>query len=293
MTIFCKTTIFLFVALLTCIPLALGQGTYTQIDLPGSSWTSCWGINTAGEISGSYADASGNVHGFILNGGVYTTVDYPGALATNLYGLNDQGEVVGTATLSTGSVGFDYSITYKYFNVVQYPGGGATTPLAINGYGYYYESVIAGYFVHGSLMDGFQLHSYQHYERIFPPDATSVTVSGVDDNGELLGTANSEKIGLFNFSYNQYGQPPYQQVLVPDAPGAVVEGINPAGSVLVGYYVPSAGAQAGFLYQHQTLQTLQFPASNSTAASSVNSSRTVVGTFYDTNNVKHGFTWTR
>ena len=38
----------------------VAQGTYTQFDVPGSSYTLGFGINTAGDIVGGYGDASGN-----------------------------------------------------------------------------------------------------------------------------------------------------------------------------------------------------------------------------------------
>jgi probable HAF family extracellular repeat protein len=69
-------------------------------------------------------------------------------------------------------------------------------------------------------------------------------------------------------------------------------GVNPAGTALVGSYNPSSGATAGFLYQNNTLTTLQFPGSISTQAYGINASGEVVGYFQDANNVVHGFTWT-
>jgi len=59
------------------VPLALGQGTYTQIDVPGATTTVIQGINAAGDVVGSYNDSNGS-HGFLLSSGVFTTIDYPG-----------------------------------------------------------------------------------------------------------------------------------------------------------------------------------------------------------------------
>jgi hypothetical protein len=52
------------------------------------------GINDAGDIVGSFADASG-IHGFTESGGVYTTLDVPAASRTFALGINNAGEVVG------------------------------------------------------------------------------------------------------------------------------------------------------------------------------------------------------
>jgi hypothetical protein len=38
---------------------------FTQIDVPGASWTRIFGINPQGDLVGSYSDASNNVHAFL------------------------------------------------------------------------------------------------------------------------------------------------------------------------------------------------------------------------------------
>jgi probable HAF family extracellular repeat protein len=43
----------------------LDNGTYTTLDVPGSTSTQAWGINDSGEIVGTYADAGGGQHGFL------------------------------------------------------------------------------------------------------------------------------------------------------------------------------------------------------------------------------------
>jgi uncharacterized membrane protein len=71
--------------------------TYTTLDDPLASAgnTQAYGINSTGQISGSYSNASG-AHGFLYSGGTYTTLDDP--LATNgtsAQGINDMGQIVG------------------------------------------------------------------------------------------------------------------------------------------------------------------------------------------------------
>jgi uncharacterized membrane protein len=45
----------------------LSHGNFTAIDFPGSHATLAFGINARGDIVGSYHDASGKEHGFLLN----------------------------------------------------------------------------------------------------------------------------------------------------------------------------------------------------------------------------------
>jgi hypothetical protein len=101
-----KLTEFMFATLLliASVPLALAQGTYTQIDVPGATGTSGRGIDTAGDIVGSYLSGASDV-GFLLSGGVYSTIKYPGSELTFLFGINDNGQIVGSE-FGVGSFGF-------------------------------------------------------------------------------------------------------------------------------------------------------------------------------------------
>jgi probable HAF family extracellular repeat protein len=96
----------------------LKNGEYTLFDVPGgaiSTWAS--GINDRGDIIGYYNDASGNQHGFLLQGGIggaSQQLDYPYSalphdlstltvLWTAATGLNDHGQIVGTYGTSDGN----------------------------------------------------------------------------------------------------------------------------------------------------------------------------------------------
>jgi hypothetical protein len=59
---------------------------FTTVDLPGTA-TALQGVNDAGDVSGSYVDAAGIRHGFVLRRGegVATVVDFPGAAWTRLW----------------------------------------------------------------------------------------------------------------------------------------------------------------------------------------------------------------
>src|SRR5579864_8315012 len=57
--------------------------------------TAISGINPAGEMVGTYADALGMQHGFLLSRGQFTTLDVPGAVSTTAKGINPRGDIVG------------------------------------------------------------------------------------------------------------------------------------------------------------------------------------------------------
>jgi hypothetical protein len=72
------------------------NGTFTNIDVPGSGITQPQGINDSGTIIGYYVLHGGNwASGFVYSSGVFTTLDYPGSIQTQLLGINDAGDIVG------------------------------------------------------------------------------------------------------------------------------------------------------------------------------------------------------
>jgi probable HAF family extracellular repeat protein len=276
-----KTVLSLAVLLLASVPLALAQGTYTQIDVPGAVYTVGEGIDAAGDIVGWYEDANFNLDGFLLSGGTYNTINPPGSTFTQLFGINDMGQIVGQANAGCG--GCLYDIATQTFTTISYPKANRTLPFAINNTG-----TIAGQVVYGSNeIHGFELVG-STYRQISPPRTFLSLVTGITASGTLYGQGVG-KIPNLTFAFSQ-GK--YSLRVIPNAPGAVVNGVNPAGAALVGTYNPSSGVTAGFLYQTGTLTTLQFPGSSFTEAFGINAAGEVVGLFVDAESNEHGFTWT-
>jgi probable HAF family extracellular repeat protein len=69
------------------------DGSYTTIDLPGSTDTWVYGINNVGQIVGTFYDSQ-TTHGFLYVGGSVTLIDVPGALFTYAFAVNDLGQIV-------------------------------------------------------------------------------------------------------------------------------------------------------------------------------------------------------
>lgn len=72
---------------------------FTTIEVPGASFTVATGINARGDIVGTYVDANGRAHGYMLRGEGFTTIDYPGAAVTEARGIGPGGDIVGTYRL--------------------------------------------------------------------------------------------------------------------------------------------------------------------------------------------------
>ena len=62
------------------------NGTFTQIDPFGSTFTQALGINDKGEIVGFYIDPNGTQHGYVDNNGVFSTFDPAGSLSNPIAG---------------------------------------------------------------------------------------------------------------------------------------------------------------------------------------------------------------
>ena len=69
-------------------------GTYTTIDVPGSTSAYVTGINASGVVAGDYTSGS-TEFGFVDSGGTYTTIDVAGSTDTYVEGINNSGQVTG------------------------------------------------------------------------------------------------------------------------------------------------------------------------------------------------------
>lgn len=261
-------------------PLSAAQGTYTQIDAPGGVGdTALRGINSVGDICGYY-----DGHGFLLSGGSYITIDYPGFPVTQLFGLNDNGQIVGVAFGNGVDVGFVYNTADQTFTEISYPGSPTTIPQSINNTG-----EIAGVFYSQNERKtlGFEFDG-STYTKITAPKGFSAWAYGISASDDVVGVFSGP--GAFNFVFHQ-GK--YKLLGIPEAPGAVVTGIDSAGTTLVGFYGPVSGGVAGFVESKQGFEEVQFPGANETLSYGVNNAGEVVGYFSDPGLVTyHGFTWT-
>ncbi len=72
------------------------NGSFMDLDFPGSRGTAARGINDSGAIVGYYLDAVGS-HGFIYHNGQWATLDNPNATVgtTGLNGISNSGKIIG------------------------------------------------------------------------------------------------------------------------------------------------------------------------------------------------------
>lgn len=275
----CKASVLAILFLVAHAPLARAQGTYTNIDVPGASYTYVEGINNSGEWVGEFGDATGG-HGFIFSAGSYILVDYPGSTSTGLVGINDKGQVVGGAVVPPSSVTFVYDRATATFTQVKYHGEPAYAS-AINNRG-----TVVGYLPDGT---GFEKSASGREKAVTIQDATAVSPSGISDSGVVMGTYNARGGDLRSFQWKTGRS---RQFKIPGLMGGgFVYGINPSGTAVVGAVRAGAPTDA-FLYQGGTPQILTYPGAYATYASEVNDFGTVIGIYYDYDDHLHGFMWT-
>jgi probable HAF family extracellular repeat protein len=77
---------------------------FVPFDVPGSSFTAAWDVNTSGVVVGVYRDARNIPHGFVWSGPQFESIDVPGALSTRAFGINARGTVVGNYTDASNRV---------------------------------------------------------------------------------------------------------------------------------------------------------------------------------------------
>jgi probable HAF family extracellular repeat protein len=82
------------------------NGTFTKIDVPGSTQTTAFSLNDNGLVVGSYENA-GQFLSFAYFKGKFISFGYPGAAVTGAYGVNNAGQVVGAYT-------FDYQVYHGF-----------------------------------------------------------------------------------------------------------------------------------------------------------------------------------
>jgi hypothetical protein len=101
--------------------LLLSDGQYTILPVtPGAFYTAAAGINSAGQIVGSYRDAGAIIHGYLLSDGGCRTLDPPGSTMTEAWWINDLGQIVGQ--YSSGGTIHGFLLRQGNYTTVDVPG---------------------------------------------------------------------------------------------------------------------------------------------------------------------------
>ena len=166
------------------------QGQYTSLDSPVqlTRWTQANGVNTLGQIVGTFNEEQLGPHGFLLNSGQWIQLDFPwppntDSGYTNASDINDLGQIAGTYT---GDQAIDLNRQH-----------------------------------------GFRL-SNGVWEKIdFNGSSDAQTsVSGINNLGQFVGTANDQKQNLISFFFDGAS---YHTLKVPGCAVTTVTSISDSG----------------------------------------------------------------
>jgi len=171
------------------------------------------------------------------------TFDAPGAALTTVQGINDAGEMVGRLEDATGAHAF-LRRANGTFVTVDAPGAksGTTTAMAVNNLGQ----------ITGIFQDESGLHAYvRAADAAFtafdiPTWNASFNVAGINDNGDIVGTASA--FGGFAGGFLRRTDGTIVNFTVPGATQTFASGINNRGQI-VGTYLNggSYSVQHGYL----------------------------------------------
>jgi probable HAF family extracellular repeat protein len=194
-------------------------GEITTVDVPGAAMTGASGINNHGAVVGTYVDAAGRSHGFLLEGGAVTPIDPPKAGDLDLAGaqvqakdINDRGQIVGFYQDAQGTFhGFFYH--RGEFTDLDPPeaagdrdGFAESAAFGVNNRG----QVVGQYVDAEGVLHGYLWEPRRGFETIDPPRGAATSCGEIPEVGRVCGTVAAD--------INDRGQ-----ILLP-APGSLFKG---------------------------------------------------------------------
>jgi len=257
---------------------------FSAVDVPGATLTQAVGINPAGEIVGSYRDAAGKQHGFVLTADGYTSIDFPGAISTDARGISPDGDIVGTFRLAgEPPVNVHGYLLTKHgeFLRVDFPGHTSAIPQRILP-----DGTILGCYHDADTM------STMHGMSVGPHGATEIDISASMHNGA---TPNGNKIaGLYTDMMTGRARgyvldgPNFIPFDVPGSTATQAWDMNPSADI-VGVYRDGANKFHGFVVDEDwQFETIDVPGASATRAFGINPRGDIAGFFVDAKGT-HGF----
>jgi probable HAF family extracellular repeat protein len=274
-----RRSAFLFALAAVVSGVALADSySFLTLDVTGGAGTAPRGINSAGQVVGTYTAGSSTL-GFLYSGGTFSTISVPGAVLTSASGIDSAGQIVGFYDLNGNSNYRGFLDTDGTFSFIDIPGARVTQALGINDAGQ-----IVGTFTDFSGEHGF-LYVGGAFVTIDVPGAISTSAGGVNNAGEIVGTYTDANSLVHGFLYTDgVFSYPEQFSKKDGATGGeqnLTLGINDAGQIV--------GVPA-FLYSAGIFSTIELPgAARGTAPVAINNAGQIAGFYYDASGAMHGF----
>jgi probable HAF family extracellular repeat protein len=265
--------------------LTQAQYRFTKIDVPQATLTEANG-NSTEEIVGDFNQGNKKKHGFVLNNGVFTTIDVPGAAATSINGVNELGQLAGTYFDGMFHAFFESNGS---FTTLDPPGSIQTAGGFINLQG----QVVGTYKDANKRRHGFIWSNGTFTTFSVPGDGPGfgTRAFGINDFGEVVGDYGTGQVPFHGFLRSSTGD--FTTFDVPGVVQTTGEGINNAGTIVGFYIVEVQGPPHGFVLKNGVFMTVDVPDKKGntqpTQIFSINANEEIVGTYFASDGMQHGF----
>jgi uncharacterized membrane protein len=292
----------LFFTLGLAVYAGLASATYvfTKVDVPGSTYTTLWGINDVGWAAGN-AIIAGNSSGFVYLSGQWVPLPAPPAgISVGGLGINNSGVVVGGASAPPYSTeqGFILDLlTATYTKFFTQPGWLNTEARAISNLG-----LVTGYSYNpaslpttGFIYDPSQPPA-QQFTNIGPAEISQATgidpstigliiAQGANTTGQVVGSFNTTTATSSAFLRQPDGTISTFRI---NNRFTTARGINDNGLIVGNTFQPTLGNVA-YVGDSSGFQLLGFPGAALTLAEGLNNLGQVSGFYQDVAGNTHGF----
>src|SRR5678815_4116320 len=250
---------------------------FKALDVPAEwgAFTSAYGFNNAGVITGNYGSVDGTIHGFLFHQGAFTDDTIAGAAGFFLGALGDINEAGVAVDYYTDADGGGHATLREPDGTHTIlpdalPGALDTDATGINDFETIVGTVIdAAGATHGYIR---RLDEYETYDY---PGALRTRLGGVNNQGEIAGFYTDTARHAHGFILKGIVTEPIE---FPGAVSTRATALNNRGMV-VGFYNNADGVFHAFLYQKGEFSTIDFPGSSDSGAFGINDAGTIVGTY--------------
>jgi probable HAF family extracellular repeat protein len=273
-------------ALVTAAPRpASAQYTFTFVDVPGAASTDLLGF-TPRTMSGDFADADGNMHGWLsTTGGGFQTFDVPGAWFTSVWDINHRGDFTGVYRDDPAHPvrRHGFVVVNDVITTIDYPGSSRTSIVQMNDRG---QAVGIGRIPsEGATTPYGFIWQDGVFTDVSFPGALGTGLDGINQQGDVCGFTQDAQ-GLTHAMMRVNGQ--FSSVEPPGALDSIALTINDQGQV-GGWYDDAQGFTHGFLYQGGVFTTIDPPGSQGSEITSIENNGVIVGDYVSVDGATHGF----
>jgi uncharacterized membrane protein len=180
------------------------------------------------------------------------------------------------------------NVNYRFRSTGKYPGAGFTNPLALNN-----TPLIVGEYQSANASQGYiETYATRHFSALVPPGSSSAYASDVNKQGEVVGGFCRSFGGCGGYPQSEHGfsydHGVYTTVDYPGAMSTAVYGVNDPGQIVGGYCLLSNEVACGgllnptdhgFLDDHGTFTTIDFPGASGTQPMAINYAGVIVGIY--------------